>query len=353
MGMPPLLVPEEVIRAIIGPQGSTVKAIQAETGAYLDFVGNHLRILGSKPSIEAAQARVEKIITANTPDQAVVDCPAILFDFLKRAEPGEQSHLDKIRSESGCRTVRGHWDKAGCTKILISGTGDSVNVARKMVGDVIRQNAKAEGMVDFPPVLMGVLNRRNQQGLSVLEEVRDRTGVTNVYADRDTCTIFIVGAKEPCTRAMDELADVVTDLSRDVESIEILDHHQGSIIGSKGSTINQLSRESGCEISVSSKLKSVFIKGAAENRERAKEMVQEIVAGLPVEPPAARQRGMDSDRCYNCQKRGHMAKDCPERGGHGAAAASPQAGRPGRQAAIAKGARPDGKQGAAARGGRR
>ncbi|GES86023.1 far upstream element-binding protein 3 isoform X1 [Rhizophagus clarus] len=347
-----LKIPRYLYGYIIGRGGSTVKQLREETKTKINlpYHKGPVTITGTKDKAEIAKKRIEDIIAPynnNTGNEKSINDTKIedknkdnvedyetivlnIFWRLHRIIIGSRgSTIIQIQEETKTRITSLSYDNL----IVISGTKDGVEMAKKRIENIIEsynktENEKSndtkiedkmkddvesfkESIKDIEVIILKIPGRLHGSiigwGGSIVRQIKDETK-TGINALSDDNLVVISGVKDGVEMAKKRIEDIIESQNKpeseksndtkiedkkkdDVESINesIKDNEEitfkfnvprrslGLIIGRGGSTVRKIKDETNTKITALSDESLVIISGSKDGVEMAKKQIEDII----------------------------------------------------------------------------
>ncbi|EPY27869.1 hypothetical protein STCU_05469 [Strigomonas culicis] len=247
-----------LMRAVVGPKGSTVRAIEEATGARVSCEGTAVTITGPPDAVEAARVRVEAMRRA---ERRVAVKPAVIGFLgaevvLERDDAPEDARvymtpLEAMRRSAGCDqlVLLRH---ESC--VVIRGRPANVSHAATLLGQLLLWNTVHQLRVSHAQVLQGALLRRQASGETLLDQVqKGYSAMLRIDLDRDQHALLVSSVDaEEARAAASELAQLLGKMTREFVRVipNVPMYRISQLIGTKGAVIRQLQEDTGTEISV-------------------------------------------------------------------------------------------------------
>lgn len=292
----------DAIGMVIGKGGSTIKSIEAETGAKMDISreDDSLTISGEKVDVEAAQERVNAIIASRKERSegggggqrgarppmvggasAVIDLESRRGVFAVIGRGGAK--VRQIEQESGAR-VGIDKENNMCT---INGTDEQVEMASDMVKAVMASSVQSTVRMELTKANVGSVIGR---GGSTIRRISDETGARLDISRGDDLHLKISGSDEAVAAAQQQVEAVLAAANEsrpgggrgqpkegEIELSIDLGTSVGSVIGRGGETIRKIQETSGAKLNIERPGSMCRIVGTEEAVEAAKTQVEEIL----------------------------------------------------------------------------
>eukprot|EP01001_Neometanema_parovale_P009727 NODE_5971_length_892_cov_16.836151_g5742_i0.p1 GENE.NODE_5971_length_892_cov_16.836151_g5742_i0~~NODE_5971_length_892_cov_16.836151_g5742_i0.p1 ORF type:complete len:225 (+),score=57.05 NODE_5971_length_892_cov_16.836151_g5742_i0:108-782(+) len=182
--------------------------------------------------------------------------------------------LEQARKETGARRV---FANRARNLVVISGKKDQIMKCAELVKQMAIQYKCESVDLSFSPVLFGFLTKRPAKGeRSPMDKIKEAKCQSSL--DRRKGLVTIMGEKDACFRAVEQLREALAAEEGNIRYIMLpSDRFVGAIIGTKGSTIQRIQKESGCEIEVERANCKVAVHGSPEAFEKAQAMIEEVL----------------------------------------------------------------------------
>lgn len=256
---------DRMTRVVIGKGGETIRNIQETTGAAINVARGVITIRGSKDAVEGARRMIEDVARR---DEVKVPYDVHLHAFLttrplvvmdadedgnKQQDVEGDCPLELVRQQAGCDRVSAIRAEQ---KILIVGKRESVNQARALLEELFRTNRPHVTRVAFPDVLRGYLTKRagaagSKDRLSPLDKIKlEHPGIVACDLNRETSMVEIAGGADAVKAGASALEAIIAEFQPFIRTIKFPQRLVGSIIGSGGKNIADLTTRTKTEIRV-------------------------------------------------------------------------------------------------------
>ena len=333
-----VLCPKNAVALVIGKGGSTVRGIERDTQTKIDIRQDRdpcrVCITGTKEGVQLAVEMVNTMMSnpSNPPrpgpapeadasveyPEETISCPKHLVPLVigkggstvRGIERDTQTKID-IRQESD------HMNR-----VCITGTKEGVQLAVEMVKQQMSTDRNAQQSSGFPHELANQIHSgqdtseerfecpRSLVGVVIgsrganVKEIQRKSGArVDILQDRDPCEIVICGSKESVSKASQAVHKLVGGFkektSNTVERVECPKAAVGVVIGSHGSTMKEIQRESGATIEILHQDRDpceVVVKGKKECVSRASDRVRKVILAALVSGEMS--MTMDCPRVY-------------------------------------------------------
>ena len=293
--------PRSLVGVVIGSRGANVKEIQRKSGARVDILQDRdpceIVICGSKESVSKASQAVHQIMEQNARES--IECP---FDLLEHVTGRNLEKPKEIERDTGARIELDR--KFDPCLFHVYGSNEIRGAACEKLRELIagaKENLSKEERFECPRSLVGVVI--GSRGANVKEIQRKSGARVDILQDRDPCEIVICGSKESVSKASQAVHKLVGGFkektSNTVERVECPKAAVGVVIGSHGSTMKEIQRESGATIEILHQDRDpceVVVKGKKECVSRASDRVRKVILAALVSGEMS--MTMDCPRVY-------------------------------------------------------
>jgi far upstream element-binding protein len=257
----------KAVGAVIGRGGSTIKSIQAESGAKLDIEkdSDTVKISGSAEQIAAAKILINEAVEGPKPEAVVtVDVGSKGGTVIGRG--GE--NIRKVQDESGARVEI----EKGTGIVKISGSKAGVAKAQELIADLLDPKYDAKDFMDVGiagvPLIVG-------KGGANIKRLQTESGA-KIDIERGMTVVGIFGTDEAVAKARKMIETQLAD-SNYSETVECPASAIGAVIGKGGETIRSIQESSGARINVERDPPSVKLIGSKETVTKARGLVEEVL----------------------------------------------------------------------------
>lgn len=284
-----LPVAKQMMKYIIGREGTNIKKIKSETETRIDIPtedskSDTIFILGKKENCERAKAMIQKI---ERDELSLVQVDIIIPKKFHNSIIGKQNRVLRSIQEE-CDNVQISFPPiaSNSDKVSIRGSAEGVKKAKKLLVDMSNDkqlNNYEETLnckYEFHKFLIG------KQGANI-SKLRDAHNVRVVFPapdDEQTNEITIVGKKENVVKARKELEATISALEKTVEiTVQVPQKYHSHFIAKK--IVNRIADDNnGVSIQFPKAdvpdADRVTIKGSKEFAESAKARILEVVDNL-------------------------------------------------------------------------
>ncbi|KAL9187903.1 hypothetical protein ACHAXT_006281 [Thalassiosira profunda] len=248
-----------------------IKRISRSTGVELTMNGSSIAVRGTSHDVRDATSNINELLSGTY--NGYIDLSSEQFSCADSAITNDSSHFERIRDSTGADIVL----EAAETVIHISGPKSSVKKAKLSVIELLESL--------LPQQLEAVeLHRSLFKSVGDpqrLAEIAAQTGAS-VVLDRDLhCILVNSDDLSNVPQAATLLKELVAEKQK-LNAVMCFDASESwllrSVVGPRGSTLNKISRESGCTIEVIEEDITVVVSAETETAVQAgKEAVQEVV----------------------------------------------------------------------------
>ena len=256
------------IGAVIGKGGSTIKSIQAESGARLDIEkdSTECTISGTPEQIATAKVLIKEAIDGPKPE-AVVNIDVGNKGGAVIGAGGQ--NIRKLQQESGARVEV----ESGTGNVTISGTKAAVAKCQELLADILDPKYDAKDFLDVGvsgvPVVVG-------KGGATIKRLQSESGA-KIDIGRGTSVCEIYGTEAAVAKAKKAVEALLAD-SNYKETVECSIGAIGAVIGKGGETIRSIQESSGARLKVERSPPCVELVGSKETVAKARKLVEEILA---------------------------------------------------------------------------
>lgn len=257
------------VGAVIGRGGSTIKSIQAESGAKLDIEKDSgvVKISGSADQIAAAKVLIKEAVDGPKPEAtATIQVGDKGGTVIGRG--GE--NIRKVQEQSGARVDM----EKGSGVVKISGSKAAVAKAQELIADLLDPKYDAKDFIDVGmdgvPVIVGKggdnIKRLQQESGAKIDIERDLGSVCAIY-----------GTEEAVKKARGLIEAQLAD-AKYSELVECPASAIGAVIGRGGATIRSIQEDSGARVNVEREPPAVRLSGAKSSVAKARKLVEAVLA---------------------------------------------------------------------------
>jgi polyribonucleotide nucleotidyltransferase len=285
-------VPADMIGAIVGKGGSNIMAIQDATGCFINTNkpqsggggrggkggSASVTIKGPAKGVKEARAMIEDMMSTNSKDTETIAYDPNLRLFLIRPpkdDPSGLCPLEKIKRESNCFRVDA---PRGESVIHVTGKKENKEAAVKMLKELLQSNTRDVVKISFPSVLFGVIGVREDGKDSVVDGIKKECGAESVSVDKQGGIITVVGDATSSASTAAKIKELVASMEGDIETVSLTNERAiPMIIGTGGSSINRLRRDTGTEINLDRDTMTATVYGPATGRASAISTIKKIL----------------------------------------------------------------------------
>jgi hypothetical protein len=183
--------------------------------------------------------------------------------------------LEKIKRESNCFRVDA---PRGESVIHVTGKKENKEAAVKMLKELLQSNTRDVVKISFPSVLFGVIGVREDGKDSVVDGIKKECGAESVSVDKQGGIITVVGDATSSASTAAKIKELVASMEGDIETVSLTNERAiPMIIGTGGSSINRLRRDTGTEINLDRDTMTATVYGPATGRASAISTIKKIL----------------------------------------------------------------------------
>jgi len=257
------------IGAVIGRGGSTIKSIQAESGAKLDIEKDSevVKISGSPDQIASAKVLIAEAIEGPKPEAtATIQVGDKGGTIIGRG--GE--NIRKVQDQSGARVDM----EKGSGVVKISGSKAAVAKAQELIADLLDPKYDAKDFMDVGmdgvPVIVG-------KGGSNIKRLQQESGA-KIDIERGLGSVCAMYGTEEAVKKARALIEAQLRDAKYSETVECPASAIGAVIGKGGETIRSIQEDSGARVNVERDPPSVRLSGAKDSVTKARKLVEAVLA---------------------------------------------------------------------------
>jgi|EP01043_Picozoa_sp_COSAG02_P028508 polyribonucleotide nucleotidyltransferase len=259
----------KAVGAVIGRGGSTIKSIQAESGAKLDIEKDSgvVKISGSADQIASAKVLIAEAVEGPKPEAtATIQVGDKGGTVIGRG--GE--NIRKVQDESGARVDM----EKGSGVVNISGSKAAVAKAQELIADLLDPKYDAKDFMDVGmdgvPVIVG-------KGGSNIKRLQQESGA-KIDIERGLGSVCAMYGTEEAVKKARALIEAQLRDAKYSETVECPASAIGAVIGKGGETIRSIQEDSGARVNVERDPPSVRLSGAKESVTKARTLVEAVLA---------------------------------------------------------------------------
>lgn len=259
----------KAVGAVIGRGGSTIKSIQAESGAKLDIEKDSgvVKVSGSADQIAAAKALIAEAVDGPKPEAtATIQVGDKGGTVIGRG--GE--NIRKVQEQSGARVDM----EKGSGEVKISGSKAQVAKAQELIADLLDPKYDAKDFMDVGmdgvPVIVG-------KGGANIKRLQQESGA-KIDIERGLGSVCAMYGTEAAVAKARKLIEAQLADARYSELVECPASAIGAVIGKGGETIRSIQEDSGARVNVERDPPSVRLSGAKDAVKKARQQVEAIIA---------------------------------------------------------------------------
>lgn len=258
----------KAVGAVIGKGGSTIKSIQAESGAKLDIEKDSgvVKISGSADQIAHAKVLIKEAVDGPKPEaEVIVDVGSKGGTVIGRG--GENIRM--VQDESGARVEI----EKGTGIVKISGSKAGVAKAQELIADLLDPKYDSKDFMDVG--IAGVPLIVGKGGVNI-KRLQTESGA-KIDIERGMTVVGIFGTEEAVAKAKKMIQTQLAD-STYSETVDCAAGSIGAVIGKGGETIRSIQEESGARVNVERDPPSVKLLGSKETVTKARKLVEAVLA---------------------------------------------------------------------------
>lgn len=286
-----------MIRAVIGTGGKTIRELQESTGALINCGKDVITIRGSKDAVALAKRQVEDV---GRREEVKVTIPPFMYGYLTTPNdetsasaatvaPAALSPLDAVKQITKCDQVVA-LQREGV--VVLRGRREAVQKARHLLDDILRTKRPVTASIPVPDILFGFFTKRSGKGPNVLTQLKTKyPAIFSVDLDRPSSTIVVAAPQtsvpsndpsSPIQEAIAGVKEIIASVQGNIRKIEIPAGRAGAVIGSGGKVIAGIQSKTHTDITVHKEQNIVWVfheTGDEAALDEAVEAVQEA-AGM-------------------------------------------------------------------------
>lgn len=324
-----------MIRAVIGTGGKTIREIQDSTGAIINCGKDVITIRGSKDAVALAKRQIEDV---GRREEAKVTIPSFMYGYLTApnvettatttsspttaAAPQEEaaeddgeegetaattdekkkptaallSPLDAIKQVTKCDQVVA-LQREGV--VILRGRREAVQKARALLDDILRTKRPVTASIAIPDVLFGFFTKRSGGGKAPNVLTQLKTKYPHIYSfdlDRPASTVVIAAPQSatsdsdpasPIQEAIAAVKDIISSVQGNIRKIEIPAGRAGAVIGSGGKVIGGIQSSTHTDITVHKEQNIVWVFHESGDVAALDAAVAAVEEAAGMTPPAA------------------------------------------------------------------
>jgi len=263
---------DEVLKALVGKGGATIRKIQDDTKAYLDLDKEKkgVQIRGRTEAVVKAAAVVRELATtiANTISVSLGVDSKLVGRFIGKGGSG----IAKLQEEYSVN-IDVNKDKG---QLTIRGLSDPVNKAKEEIAALIEQYKREECEIAIDPDIIGRFVGR--AGSNVIQIQKDH-GVT-VDVDKQTNTVRIKGKEDGVAAAAATISTFIEAYKAETSEMSIAKAHVFLI---DGNALREIQKSTGTLLDMVKDKAVIKMRGKEENIADAKAKLQVIIDANPLE----------------------------------------------------------------------
>ena len=283
-------IPTQLRRIVVGPNGTVVKRVEADTGASVtllnDNADNTSRLLlrGNQENRSAAWKLLESIIYSEVGEEKVMVPRRLVGDLLRnRARRCKDLELASgtyitIDKEEGTQNPKANDE--GMVQVSVRGLAEQREVVKALINDMDAAGPEKFLLSELaePGAEVSILDVRRiigPRGRRVAELEED-TGASIRLEVEPELVVSVMGTREQKDAALALIRQSLT--CDDQELVPLEENQHGVVIGVNGRSVQMIERESGAQVSFKSgEDAAMVLRGSEEQRAVAKKLVQQVL----------------------------------------------------------------------------
>ncbi|CAD2220344.1 hypothetical protein AGDE_07999 [Angomonas deanei] len=250
-------------REIIGRAGATLLQLQLDFSVAVcidDVEGGEGYIIGPRQNAQHCLEAIHAIVETS---KAQGEQRTVVFDpSLKRQIIGAKgAKIAELERESGARL------EVKDKEVILTGTKEAVEAGKALLEEFL--DSFYTESLSFPPKMMSqVIGKAG----ATIKQVEASSGVRSLRVERESHKIVAAGAKRCVQEALRQYRELLGAAKGSTAVVHADDAMIRAVVGSKGSTVRQIEKETGARVSCEGT--AITITGSPEAVEAAKAQVE-------------------------------------------------------------------------------
>jgi len=266
-----IAVGEAEVALFLGKRsGETLRKLQDETGAYIDFVKEEscVKIRGKSSDADKAKKAIETLLDA---ERNAIDIEV------------DSDMIGTVIGKQGVRIIEMQKtfnvtmdiDKSN-TGIKVKGAKDAVAKAKAAIEKFLEENKRDSVTIVVDPTILPMLIGK---GGTVIAKLQADTGAT-IDINKGSNNLLIRGLVDAVAKAKAEVENFIEERSGDSQFVELEDEALKALIGKGGATIRKIQDDTKAYLDLDKEKKGVQIRGRTEAVAKAAAIVREMATTI-------------------------------------------------------------------------
>jgi polyribonucleotide nucleotidyltransferase len=253
-------IPRQLRRVMVGPNGTVVKRVAAETGAGVTLLNdnsNSSRVLlrGNKEAREAAWSLIERIVYTEVGEDTVKVDRRTVTELLrnrasrcKELELSTGTYISVVKDDGSSGTKA---DDAGFVEVVVRGLEENRQIVKAALTEIQEQGPERYPLSELAAegCVVSILDVRRiigSRGARVME-MEESTGASIRLEVEPEPYVSVMGSREQKDAALGLIRTLLNQ--DDQEMVPLAEELHGVIIGVSGRSVQMIEKKSGAQIS--------------------------------------------------------------------------------------------------------